>query len=108
VVLLLAGVTPRQLSDAVAARARLAAAAAGGACGAIGLVVRGAPRSGDLPSAMADHLDLPLAACWRDDGRVALDGERGRTPGESQRSTTASVCRGLLEWVAAAGHRRVA
>lgn len=107
VVLLLAGVTPRQLSDAVAARARLASAASGGASGAVGLVVRGA-RAGDLPSAMADHLDLPLASCWRNDGRVALDGERGRTPGESQRSSTAAVCRGLLEWVAGVDDRRAA
>lgn len=97
VVLILAGTTPRQLADAVAARRHLGALVAGAP---VGLVVRGAMRAESLASTLAEHLGLPLAGCWRDDGRVAADAERGRTPGERRRSSLASLCDELLEWVA--------
>ena len=74
-VLLLAGVTPRHLADAVAKRGRLAARLPDGS---VLLVVRGGPRSRDLANAMAAHLGLALAGFWRDDRRVVLDAERGR------------------------------
>jgi hypothetical protein len=96
-VLLLAGVTPRHLADAVATRTRLAARLPDGA---VLLVVRGGPRSRDLATAMADHLGLALAGCWRDDRSVVLDAERGRAPGERPRSGLASLSGRLLERMA--------
>jgi hypothetical protein len=98
VVLLLTGTTPRQLADAVAACKRVGAVFPDAP---VGLVVRGSVRTESLASTMAEHLGLPLAACWRDDGRVAVDAERGRTPGDRQRSSLAAVCDDLLAWVAA-------
>jgi hypothetical protein len=95
-VLLLAGVTPRHLADAVATRSRLAARLPDAS---VLLVVRGGPRSRDLATAMADHLGLALAGWWRDDRRVVLDAERGRTPGEGPRSGLASLSGRLLEHV---------
>ena len=100
-VLLLAGVTPRHLADAVATRSRLAARLPDGS---VLLVVRGGPRSRDLATAMADHLGLALAGFWRDDRRVVLDAERGRAPGDGPRSGLASLSGRLLERVA--HHRR--
>jgi hypothetical protein len=90
-------VTPRHLADAVATRTRLAAHLPGGS---VLLVVRGGPRSRGLATAMADHLGVPLAGCWRDDRRVVLDAERGRVPGEGPRSGLASLSGRLLERVA--------
>jgi hypothetical protein len=102
-VLLLAGVTPRHLADAVARQTSLAPRLPDGA---VLLVVRGGPRGRGLATAMADHLGLALAGCWRDDRRVVLDAERGRTPGEGPRSGLASLSGLLLERVA--HHRRAA
>jgi MinD-like ATPase involved in chromosome partitioning or flagellar assembly len=102
-VLLLAGVTPRHLADAVATRTRLAARLP---AGSVLLVVRGGPRSRGVATAMADHLGLALAGCWRDDRRVVLDAERGRAPGDGPRSGLASLSGLLLERVA--HHRRAA
>jgi hypothetical protein len=99
VVLLVAGATPRHLADAVAATGRLASGrGAGSPESDLRLVVRGAPP--DLASALADHLGLPLAARWRDDRRVALDAERGQSPGQGRRAALAGVCRRLLGHVA--------
>ena len=102
-VLLLVGSTPRHLADAVAARTHLAARLPDGA---VLLVVRGGSRSRGLATAMADHLGLALAGCWRDDRRVVLDAERGRAPGEGPRSGLASLSGRLLERMA--HHRRAA
>lgn len=96
-VVLLAGVSPRHLSDAVAARAALRAAVP---AAVTGLVVRASGRGG-VALAMADHLDLPLLAGWRDDAAVQREAERGRTPGESRRSSLAAVCGDVLAWAAA-------
>jgi hypothetical protein len=101
VVLLVAGVTPRHLADAVAVTAALRVDRSPGPLpGDVRLVVRGAPRGEDLAAAMADHLGLPLASAWRDDRRVALDAERGRPPGQGRRPALAAVCRRLLAQVA--------
>jgi hypothetical protein len=100
VVLLLAGATPRHLSDAVAVRAGLASAAAassGSEPDDPRLVLRSGAAAGELAAAVADHLDLPLAARWRDDGRVARDADRGLTPGVGRRSSLARLCHGLLD-----------
>jgi hypothetical protein len=97
VVLLLAGVTPRHLSDAVAARAALAELApSGSAPGDVRLVLRGTSTR-DLSAAVADHLDLPFAGGWRDNGRVLRDADRGQTPGANRRSSLAALCRRLLD-----------
>jgi hypothetical protein len=96
-VLLLAGMTARHLADAAATRARVVARQQHGT---VLLVVREGPRSRGLASAMADHLGLPLAGCWRDDRRVGLDAERGRTPGAGPRSGLATLSERLLELVA--------
>ena len=97
-VLLLAGATPRHLSDAVAARVALASAAASSGSAPVDtrLVLRGGDSGGELAAAVAGHLDLPLAARFRDDGRVARDAERGQIPGVSRRSSLAGLCHGLL------------
>lgn len=97
VVLLLAGATPRHLSDAVAARAALAPTGSASAPIDARLVLRGGGSTGGLAAAVADHLDLPLAARCRDDGRVPRDAERGLTPGVSRRSPLVGVCLGLLD-----------
>lgn len=97
VVLLLAGATPRHLSDAVAARSALQeAASSGSAPGDARLVLRGGS-SGELAAAVADHLDLPLAARWRDDSRVARDADRGQVPAMGRRSSLAGLCHRLLD-----------
>lgn len=97
VVLLLAGPTPRHLSDAVAARSALEAAAqSGSASGDTRLVLRGGS-TGELATAVAAHLEVPLAAHWRDDGRVARDADRGQVPAMSRRSSLAGLCHRLLD-----------
>lgn len=97
-VVLLSGVSARHLADAVAASGRVSVAGP-----EAWLVVRGSARGvawgADLPEAMAAHLDLPLAGCWRDDPKLALDAERGRAPGERARSSLATLCGRLLEQV---------
>jgi secretion/DNA translocation related CpaE-like protein len=91
--LLVAGSTPRHLSDVVAVHAALPAEAGVD----IRLVLRGGGATGELAAAVADHLQLPLAGRWPDDGRVVRDATRGQTPGASRRSSLAGLCRSLLD-----------
>jgi hypothetical protein len=77
VVLLLCGLSARHLADA-----EQAVAAVMPSCPEVWLVVRGRGRRIELAEAVAAHLDLPLAGCWREDARVRVDAERGRPPAD--------------------------
>lgn len=110
-VLVLAGLSARQLADASSLAAALAPDAHSPVQGTLGfeggedapepiperrLVVRGSRRAGDLPEELAARLDLPLAGVWADDARVATDAERGRPPGSRAKGTLGMLCDRLL------------
>ncbi len=90
-VVVLVGLAPRQLADGAALADRLADGPPQH------LVVRASRRHPDLSDAVAERLDIPLVAEWRDDAQVASDAVRGVTPGERDDSPLARLCNRALE-----------
>ncbi|WP_270887190.1 hypothetical protein [Pedococcus sp. 5OH_020] len=92
-VVLLSGVSARQLADASSVTEVLQAA---GFPSGVRLVLRMARRDGLSPEQVAAHLDLPLAATLRDDAQTLSDADHGRTPGTRSAGAMASVVDRLL------------
>ena len=64
-----------------------------------GLVLRAGRRDPVEPEDVAVRLDLPLVAVLSEDGRVASDADRARTPGTRASSGPAVVADRVLDWV---------
>jgi hypothetical protein len=77
-VVLVCGLSARQLADAGACAAALASCAGGAE---VRLVVRTGRRDAVGPEEVAAHLDLPLAGVLPDDQRSVADADRGLAPG---------------------------
>lgn len=90
--ILVSGVSARQLADASAVVAGLVRAGDGEL--SVRLVLRMGRREPVSPEEVASHLDLPLAAVLFHDARVVGDADRGRPPG--LRGVLASVADRVL------------
>ena len=95
---LVVGSTARHLADGAGVAERLHELAV-----PTSLLLR--TRRGDpvSPEEVAVHLDLPLSGTVRDEHRVTLDAERGRSPGSRDSGVLASVVDSLLSAVVRAG-----
>ena len=102
-VVLLSGTSARHVADATAVALDVAAV-----CPDVRLVVRTRVRSGGLPETIAAHLGLPLEGRWPDEGRLALEAERGLPPGRRARSPLAALCAGLLDALSGDATRQAA
>lgn len=90
-VVVVSGVSARQLADAAVAVPRVLDAVAGG----VHLLLRGGRRDVEVAEEVAHHLDLPLLGILRDDARAAGDAHRGGMPG-ARRGSALAVAAGLV------------
>ena len=90
-VVLVSGTSARQLADATA---RVDGVGELG-CPAV-LVLRTGRADPVSPEEVAVHLDLPLAATFRDDSRISSDADRARVPGSRSSGVLAVVSDSLI------------
>lgn len=91
-VVILAGLTVRQLADADVVIGRVLQRCPDG-----WLVTRGTRARDELSDAVAAHVDLPLAAHWAADPHVVRDAERGSAPAAHGRSRLAALADRVLD-----------